>query len=140
MNNLPRNNIALRIIFKNATEPDTSEFSGEYTVDMLTVLPSLQRFAHRKVFHHDNTTVSGHNVLFSNTIWGHFFLEQGICPQVDSGKVIVINYNTTKNSFLTRRIRDHVRCIEKNRLYLGRFNLVVMGRPRFLGFFSLSKR
>ncbi len=134
---LPENNLRLTEIFRNAATPDISEFSGEYLVDMLTVFPSLKRFSHRKVFYLENDKVSGYNVLLSRT-WGHFFLEEGICKKPDSLKAAVINYNRRENIFLTRRIRDHVRRIEKD-IYLGRFNYLFYGRLYFLGYFLLEK-
>ncbi|MEE9524301.1 MAG: hypothetical protein V3V59_06060 [Thermodesulfovibrionales bacterium] len=136
---LPRNNKELDELFRSSTVPDVPEFSGEYFVDMLTVLPSLRKISHRKVFHVDNGGVSGCNVLFRRTRWGAFYLEKGMSSEPDPVPVVVINYDRAKNSFLTRRIRDHVRCLEKEMLYLGRFNYVLMGAPRFSGYFSLSK-
>ncbi len=137
---LPTTNRKLKEIFKNAGTPELSEFNGEYFVDMLTLIPSLRKFSHRKVFYYEDNQVKGYNVLFADKIWGHFFLEEGICKEVDSLKVIVINYDVAENSFLTNKIRDYVRCVEKDSLYLGRFNYLFMGKLYFLGYFSLSKR
>jgi len=136
---LPKNNHKLDEIFKSAPAPDIPEFHGEYFVDMLTILPSLRRFSHRKVFHSENGRILGYNMLFSNKKCGHFFLEEGICKEADSSKVIIINYNRPENSFLTSGVRDQVKCIEKGSLYLGRFNCLFMGKLRFLGYFSLTK-
>jgi hypothetical protein len=136
---LPRNNKELDKLFRSATVPDVAEFSGEYFVDMLTVLPSLRNISHRKVFNADNEGVSGRNILFKKMKWGRFYLEKGVSSESDPVPVIVINYDRVENSFLTRKIRDHVRCVEKDRLYLGRFNYVLMGVPRFSGYFSLTK-
>jgi hypothetical protein len=135
----PENNYELTEFFKKASVPEISKFNGEYLVDMLTVSPSLRKFSHRKVFYIENNRVLGHNVLFTDMIWGHFFLEQGICQEVDSSKVVVINYNRPENSFISNRIRDYVRCIVDDTLYIGRFNYLFMGKHRFLGYFSLSK-
>jgi hypothetical protein len=136
---LPKNNYELTKFFKNARTPNVYEFCGEYLVDMLTVLPSLRKFSHRKVFYTKNDRVLGYNLLFTNKIWGHFFLEEGICKEVDLLKVVVINYDKIENSFISNRIRDQLRCIEKDALYLGRFNYLFMGKPQFLGYFSLTK-
>ncbi len=125
--------------FKEAGTPDISEFSGEYAVDMLTLIPSLRRFSHRKVFYQRNNRTEGHNVLLNNTTWGSFFLEQSICRELGSLNVVLINYNRDGNSFITRGIRDYLRCVEKDTLYLGRFNYIVLGKPRFRGYFSLTK-
>lgn len=136
---LPRNNRELDDIFRSASVPDIAEFSGEYFVDMLTVLPSLRTFSHRKVFTADNEGVSGYNIIFRKLTWGRFYLEKGVSDALDAIPVIVINYNRTDNSIVFRGIRDHVRCLEKGLLYLGRFNYVVTGTPRFMGYFSLSR-
>ncbi len=181
---LPKNNYKLDEIFKKAEAPAISEFNGEYFVDMLTGLPSLKKFSHRKVFYPKNNKIMGYNILLKNWKWGYFFLEEEICkiPYLDEhrrkemnslkinpvGKdetlnpttafsektnelysspaqaeglfigVIVINYDRRENSFLTNKIRDYVRRIDEN-LYLGRFNYFFRGKPRFLGYFSLTK-
>ncbi len=135
---LPEDSDKLREILKNARTPEISEFNGEYLVDMLTMLPSFSRFSHRKVFYSENGIVSGYNILF-NRIWGYFSLEKGFCGGPDSLNAVVINYNRGENLFFTKRIRDYVRCIESGRLYIGRFQYLLMGRECFLGYFSLSK-
>jgi hypothetical protein len=132
---LPRNHSRLTEIFKNARVPDIFEFQGEYLVDMLTVLPSLKNFSHRKTFLTENRQVKGCNILFKKKIWGHFFLEHGTWRGLD---VLVINYARKENSFSFRMI-DYVRCVKKGTLYLGRFNYMLFGKPRFLGYFTLSK-
>jgi hypothetical protein len=134
----PRNNNELKKIFRKAYTPDISEFSGEYLVDMLTFIPGLNMFPLRKIFYVEHGGVSGYNILFKK-VWGHFFLEKGICKEVDSLNTVVINYNRTENSAIIRNIRDDVRCLEKGNLYLGRFNYILMGNHRFLGYFSLSR-
>lgn len=137
--NLPKNNYELTEIFRNARSPEIFEFNGEYLVDMLTMLPSLRRFSHRKVFYPEKDKILGYNVLFTNKIWGHFFLKDEICIELDSSKVVEINYDRLGNSFVTSRIRDHVKSIVDNTLYIGRFNYLFMGRLRFLGYFSLLR-
>lgn len=118
--------------------PDVAEFHGEYFVDMLTVLPSLKKFSHRKIFFAENNQVKGYNILFRKKIWGHFYLERGTCGDLDSADVLVINYARRENSFSYRMI-DYVRCVEDKTLYLGRFNYIIFGKPRFLGYFTLSR-
>lgn len=135
---LPQNNSRLTAIFKNARVPDIVEFKGEYFVDMLTVLPSLKKLSHRKVFINENNLVQGYNILLNNRIWGHFFLEHGTCEDVDSVDAIVINYARRENSISFRMI-DYVRCVEDETLYLGRFNYMLFGKPRFLGYFTLLR-
>ena len=135
---LPGSNQELKEVFRNAKTPAVTELNGEYLVDMLTVFPSLKKFSHRKVIYRENERVSGYNLVF-NKIWGRFIVEEDICKDVDSVKVAVINYNRPENSLLIRGIRDHLRCIEKDLLYIGRFNYLFLGRLQFLGYFSLEK-
>jgi len=134
---LPENKRALDEIFKNAESPDPSELSGEYFVDMLTGLPSLKRFNHRKVFRRENGQTAGCNIIFKNKKWGWFFLEQ---TADGSGRLeTIINYGAPQNSLITKRIRDQVRRTGGG-LYLGRFNYILFGKSRFLGYFSLAKK
>ncbi len=135
----PKNNSQLKTLFKNAQTPQANEFNGEYSVDMLTVLPSLKKFSHRKIFYPENNIITGHNILFKNTVWGHFVVEEGIYEDNGVFKIIVINYGLKKNSFISSCIRDQVRRIEKDNLYLGRFNYLLKGKLHFLGYFSLTK-
>ena len=135
---LPGSNQELKEVFRNAKTPAAAELDGEYLVDMLTVFPSLKRFSHRKVIYRENNRVAGYNVVF-NKIWGRFIVEEDTCKDVDSVKVAVINYNRPENSLLIRGIRDHLRCMEKDLLYIGRFNYLFMGRLQFMGYFSLEK-
>lgn len=134
--NFPINNRSLTEIFRIATVPEISEFSGEYFVHMLTGLPNMRRFGHRKLFYAENGKILGHNII--NKPWGRFFLEDGV-SDVDDRGVVVINYNREGNSFPSRKIRDHVRCIEEQVLYIGRFNYIFVSKPRFLGYFLLSR-
>ena len=128
----------LKRLFKGATPPDITEFKGEYLVDMLTVWPSFKRFSHKKVIYRKNDGVLGYNVLF-NRVWGHFAVREGVCSDVDSVRVAVIDYNRVENSFPFRGIRDYVRCVEKNELFIGRFYYSFAKRKQFLGYFSLEK-
>ncbi len=133
----PEDKRALDKIFKDAEIPNPSEFQGEYFVDMLTALPSLKKFSHRKTFRREENKTIGRNILFKGKKWGHFFLEQ---TGGESGRSkTIINYDVPENSFITRRIRDEVRRAG-NGAYLGRFNYIFFGKPRFLGYFSLVKR
>ncbi|MDH4028147.1 MAG: hypothetical protein OEU95_04895 [Nitrospirota bacterium] len=128
----------LKHIFMTATVPAVTEFNGEYLVDMLTVWPSFKRFSHRKIFYRKGSRVAGHNVIL-NKSWGHFIVEQTLCKNIHSAGAALINYNLKENSLLVRGIRDHVRCIIKDDLYIGRFNHMFCGRLCFLGYFSLEK-
>lgn len=141
---LPKSKQKLEEIFKNAPVAEISDLEGEYYVDMLTgILPSIRRFSHRKVFCHENKKITGCNIVFKNFKWGNFFVEKSVTPLIDkdgSGEVLVINYDHPKNSFLTNKIRDHIRCIKKRNAYIGRFNYLLNGKLYFLGYFSLLKK
>jgi len=136
MINLPRNNTELDAIFRNAPVPALSEFQGEYFVDMLTMLPSLRSFSHRKVFRKEAAGIRGCNVLLRDLPLGRFFVEESACEGFD-GSALLINYNVPEN-ILFRRVRDYVRRVDKD-LYLGRFNILLFGKPRFLGYFTLTR-
>ncbi len=134
----PKNTTALTEIFKNARTPGPTELEGEYLVHMLTVFPSFRRFGHRKIFYQARGRTEGYNVLFGRR-WGHFFLEEGVCEDMGSPDAVIINYNCDRNSVLTKRIRDYVRCVEEGQSYLGRFYCLLRGKLRFSGYFSLSR-
>jgi len=136
---LPENKEKLDEIFKAASVPDIAEFDGEYEVDMLTGLPSLKRMSHRKKFYARDGKIRGHNILFKSLKWGRFFLEEGVCEDMNFLKAAKINYNGGGNSFLTKSIRDFVRRAEGNKLYLGRFYVKIGKKLLFLGYFSLKK-
>lgn len=123
--------------FMDAGHPDLSDFSGEYLVNILMV-PGYRSFIHRKIFYRANNKVLGYNVLFNKT-WGHFNVEDGSVTVPDPLNVAVINYNRPENCFLIRGIRDHIRCLKRDALYIGRANYLVYGTPRFLGYFTLEK-
>lgn len=136
VSNFDVNNYNLTQIFKMARFPDTFDFEGKYFVHMLTGLPNLRRFGHCKIFHTEVDRVLGHNII--KKPWGRFFLETDV-SDVDGRGIVVLNYNRKGNSVISRRIRDHVRCIEKDVLYIGRFNYMFLSKPRFLGYFLLSR-
>lgn len=136
---LPKSNKALWQVFKNGRIPQVREFQGEYLVRMLTMLPSLHRVKHRKSFETDDKGSVGKNILFRNFAWGNFFLEEGALEKPEKLEAVIINYATRKNTCMIRRIRDFVRAVDGDRLYLGRFTMVILGKPVFLGYFSLTK-
>ncbi|MFC1520914.1 hypothetical protein ACFL6Y_00755 [Elusimicrobiota bacterium] len=136
---LPRNNQKLEIIFKNAAVPEIAAFTGEYFVDMLTIMPSVRIFNHTKKLYMQNSKLFGYNVVFGIK-WGYFSIEEGVCEELGSAKTAVIDYSSRGNTFLTNKIIDYVRCVEDGNLYLGRFNYRVCGKPRFAGYFSLERR
>ena len=114
--NLPKNDLKLAEIFKTSRVPQAIEFYGEYFVDMLTVLPSLRKYSHRKFFYTEHNTVKGYNILFQKKIWGHFFLERGTYGD-ESAAVLIINYARKENRFFSHRMIDFVRCVEDDTLF-----------------------
>lgn len=77
--------------------------------------------------------------MLLNIKWGRFYLEQGTCKKLGSLSVVVINYDKPGNIYITKRVRDHLRCVEKGDLYLGRFNVLFLDKLYFMGYFSLRK-
>jgi len=134
---MPRNNTELDAIFRSAPVPSLSEFQGEYFVDMLTMLPSLRSFSHRKVFRKENGKIVGCNILFTRLALGRFFVEEALCEGFDSSRAVLINYNVPEN-ILFGRVRDYVRRIDED-VYLGRFNILLFGKPHFMGYFTLTR-
>jgi hypothetical protein len=127
----------LNAAFVNAGHPDLSNLIGEYLVNIVMV-PGYSRFSHRKIFYEENDKIYGYNILF-NKAWGHFRVEEGRAAVPDPLNVAVINYNRMKNSFVIRRIRDHIRRVKRDKLYIGRANYLLFGQLRFFGYFTLEK-
>ena len=136
---LPKNNKDLNEIFQKSTVPGISEFNGQYYVDMLTGLPSLRKLPHRKVFCTENGQVLGYNLLFSNIKWGCFFLQEGASGGLGASEAMIINYNRAENTFITNKMRDYIKCIQKGHLYIGKLNYLFRDKIYFLGYFSLEK-
>jgi len=120
----------------DAGPPLIEDLNGEYIVDMLTVWPSFKNLYHLKVI--DNISKTGYNQIL-NIKWGNFFIQETGSVSASSISVAEINYNVDANTFLTRGIRDHLRCIKRGEIYIGRFNYEFAGRLIFLGYFSLHK-
>ncbi|MDD3887149.1 MAG: hypothetical protein PHN19_00030 [Patescibacteria group bacterium] len=129
---LPRDSKKLDIIFQSAGFSELNDFVGQYKVNMLTRLPNFKSLSHRKSFYRQDNKIYGHNIFFKNYIWGKFALEQ------EKDKVI-IDYHQGHNTFISDNMIDLVRCIEKGKLYLGRFNLKFGNKLFFLGYFTLTK-
>lgn len=135
---MPKTFRELKDEFIKAAPPDLSDLEGEYLVDMLTIFPSFKRFSHRKIFYKERGITLGYNILFGKK-WGYFFVDEDVCKDLDQERTAVINYNKKDNSLLIRGIRDQIRCVEKGKFYLGRFNYMISGKLIFLGYFSLEK-
>ena len=125
--------------FREARMFDPAELRGPYSVRMLTLMPSLHRLGHRKVFLGGQGCTAGTNMFFGNLAWGRFSLETGVQAGLESLPVVVINYDCPGNLPATRRVRDHVRCQAPGRRYLGQLNVLVGGGLRFLAYFLLAK-
>jgi hypothetical protein len=128
----------LNKIFLNARNPDIAELQGEFIVDILSFLPSLKSLSHRKVMYTTAEIQLGHNVL-SGRKWGFFLLAEDSFKESGARKAVRLSYDLEDNLFLIKHIRDYIRCIEKNSLYIGKFYYIVFGRPFLIGFFSLEK-
>lgn len=117
---------------------DLRELRGDYAVRMLTLMPSLHRFGHRKRFVPDRAEPGGTNLFFRSLRWGRFFLEEGLSDDPEPLPVVVVNYDVPGNLWPTRAVRDHLRALEAGR-YLGRLNVLLAGRLRFLAYFELTE-
>jgi hypothetical protein len=134
---LPGNARELEPIFDAAAVPEPSELAGEYTVDMLTRLPTLKWMGHRKSFFVQDGQPAGHNLLLGGWVWGRFVLKSGECG--DRGDTaLFIDYGQPGNSFVSRPMRDYVRRVGDG-LYLGRLYYKLGRRRLFLGFFALER-
>lgn len=134
---LPRKARELETVFDAAPAPEPSELAGEYTVDMLTRLPSLKWMGHRKRFFALDGGPAGHNLLFRGWVWGRFALRDGECSD-RGGPALFIDYDRSANSFVSRPMLDYVRWIGEG-LYLGRLYYQLGRRRLFLGFFALER-
>ena len=128
----------LNKIFLNASDPVIAELNGEYIVDILSFLPSLKRLSHRKIMYTRAKTQLGHNVLSGRT-WGRFSVSEGSFKESDFLKAVRLNYDREKNFFIIKNIRDYIRRIEDNTLYIGKFYYRIFERSIFIGYFSLEK-
>ena len=126
-------------IVTSGSLPEAQELEGEYLVTMLALPVSRRIFPDSKIFYSESGKAVGHNRLFRNLKWGRFFLEKGTLEKFGSLPVLVVNYNMPENTFLTRPIRDELRRVEMG-VYLGRFNLFLGGKMRFLGYFLLVRK
>ncbi len=136
---LPRDARSLEELFNGGTVPSPGEFNGQYTVDMLTGLPSMKWIGHRKEFFLSGGKPSGHNVFFRGWIWGRFHLGPATCRDMGNLPALLINYGRAGNSFVSRPMRDYVRRVDAGQ-YLGRLYYAVGGGQLFLGFFSLEAK
>lgn len=128
----------LENIFMDARDPDIAALNGEYTVDMLSFLPSLKRFNHRKVIYAGEHKPAGYNVLFGKT-WGKFSVSLSDDKETGFQKTLMLNYDLEHNFLLIRNIRDYLRCIEDNTLFIGKFYFRFFRWDFFIGYFSLEK-
>ena len=116
------------------------DLKGEYYVDILTGLPSIRKLNHRKKITIDSKDHRGYNTVFKKKkVFGHFKVEPDTCEELDSLKVIKLDYYVPENSFIMNRMIDRMRCMERKRLYLGRYYLRLFGKHKFMGYFTLEK-
>ena len=119
----------LQNVWDEAVTPKAKDLKGEYRVKMLTgPFLFLNVPGDRKRF----CGGSGFNILGKKKEWGFFFLE-------DAPGMLIINYDRPVNSNSVRRIRDHIRYVPERGYYIGKFNMIINGKLRFLGWFTLTK-
>ena len=87
------------------------------------------------------TSVVGCNIMLKDWRWGQF----RALPSIGSdGRPILLldyygNFFEPANSFVTRQIRDHLRTTPDPNAMIGKFHIVWRGKPRFVGYFELSR-
>ncbi|MEW5945143.1 MAG: hypothetical protein AB1742_02990 [bacterium] len=83
--------------------------------------------------------VRGVNLLFRLEKGAEMFnFEPRVEPSVfDGGECLVFDYNVAGNNRLFRKLRDEVRIVNPN-LFLGRGNILIGGKPRFIAYFSIE--
>lgn len=135
---IPSNRNRLAVLFSRATLPDPADLAGIFHVEMITGVPSLRRLNHRKWIYTRAGQYVGCNILFRDYRWGRFQLQTAKDPW-DKEPSVLINYDVPLNGGLTRRMRDHVRCLVPFDTYLGRFSYTVADKLRFVGYFSLRR-
>lgn len=137
---LPKGNGRLTEVFKNGDARSIRDLKGEFYVDILTGLPSFRKLNHRKKISIEHGDHRGFNTIFKkNRVFGHFKVEPDTCKELESLKVIKLDYYVPENSFVLNRMIDRIRCIERRNLYLGRYYLRIFGKHRFMGYFKLEK-
>lgn len=137
---LPKSNRELDPLFKKGTLPEVKEFNGEqYYVNILTGMPNFRRFNHRKTFYMKQEDYFGNNMILGKLNFGYFSVESGFNEALDL-PVANLNYDQPRTSFILKPMRDHIRCLETQKLYLGRYNIINNnGVLTFKGYFSLRR-
>lgn len=144
--------IELDTIFKDGHCPKATDLLAvnmsvdrwsEWRVDMLTgLIPNMGGWPmrHRKQFYvSSEASIVGCNMLFCDWHWGWFILNDRLGLPVDL-EYLLIDYDCPENGDLVRnRILDRVRTTNDPNVLLGRFYLVWRGKPRFVGYFSLTR-
>jgi hypothetical protein len=119
----------------------------QWRVNMLMggIYPLGRMVNHRKLFMRTRSvgrTVSrviGCNIFFKSYSWGNFVVQPEFqTTSVDDRTVTLLDYSEPLfNNCIVSRIRDEIRTTGDDRTLLGRFNLEISARKRFVGFFSL---
>ncbi len=127
-----RDNYTLRRVFSTSPCPTLHEFHGEYKIKMLSwYLPDFSRWNHRKRI----ADGKGINIFWDDTTWGAFSVEY---ETISGVKYVAFKYSVRQNNFILRGIRDFVRRVTDG-IYLGTFNYNIAGKPRFLGYFLMTR-
>jgi len=138
---LPKKNSKLTNEFRNGKPVKLDELQHEYYVEIITgFIPNVIRFSHRKKYYLRNGKPYGNNILFKDYNFGYFSMEKDyIAIKGDDEKldVLILNYHNKRN-FIWRGMIDQIRCLEYQKLYLGRYNLHFFGKLRFVGYFALT--
>lgn len=138
---LPRKNSKLTNLFINGKPVEIDELQNEYYVEMITgFVPNFIKFNHRKRFYKKDGKPYGNNIIFRNYNFGYFDIEENqikVPGDDETHDVLILNYHNKRN-FIWRGMVDQIRCLEYQKLYLGRYNLHFFGKLRFVGYFALT--
>jgi hypothetical protein len=138
---------ALEAVFRDGSCPRAVDLLGpggcssEWRVDMLTgPVPSMggRLLRHRKRIRClPDGSVAGCNVFRSNWLWGWF---SAVDDLASSGpdRSLLLDYGHPVN-LLSNRIRDRVRGTSDPNVLIGQFCVAWRGRPRLVGYFSLTR-
>jgi hypothetical protein len=128
-------------LFREGTVLNPRHFLGknngetEWAVSMLTgPVLDLGFLKHRKRFWLEGDRVVGCNVLREDSCWGYFTVEQG-----DSLTPTTVAYDDARNG-PSRLLVDEVRTTDYAFLVIGKFYVKLLGRKRFVGYFTLRRR
>lgn len=127
--------------WKNATRPKHGTYNGKYRVDILSGFGVFPSFFVRSWTKNIDSFVTktgkipfaeGYNLVDGKKT-GRFVVFHNY-----KGSWIELFYDTQKNTELWRRLKYHVRQVDKDTL-IGKIYIKFWGKYRFMGYFTLTR-